>query len=64
MIMETTTLKPSTKTKWALDPTHSELGFKVRHMMITNVKGAFKRFDVSLVTRGTDITKSSIDVNH
>ena len=60
--METTTLKTTEKTKWVLDPVHSELTFKVRHMMITNVKGAFKQFDVSLVTRGTDITKSSIDV--
>ena len=62
MIMETTTLKPSTKTKWALDPTHSELGFKVRHMMITNVKGEFRKFDGSLLTEGSDFTKSSIDV--
>ena len=62
MIMETTTLKPSTKTKWALDPTHSELAFKVRHMMITNVKGEFRKFDGSLLTEGSDFTKSSIDV--
>ncbi len=62
MIMETTTLKPSTKTKWALDPTHSELAFKVRHMMITNVKGEFRKFDGSLLTEGLDFTKSSIDV--
>ena len=62
MIMETTTLKTSTKTKWALDPTHSELAFKVRHMMITNVKGEFRKFDGSLLTEGSDFTKSSIDV--
>ena len=62
MIMETTTLKPSTKTKWALDPTHSELAFKVRHMMITNVKGEFRKFAGSLLTEGSDFTKSSIDV--
>ena len=31
-------------TKWNLDPTHSEITFKVRHMMISNVKGQFKNF--------------------
>ena len=31
-------------TKWLLDPTHSEITFKVRHMMISNVKGAFRNF--------------------
>ena len=31
-------------TKWNLDTTHSEITFKVRHMMISNVKGAFNTF--------------------
>ena len=31
-------------TKWNLDSTHSEITFKVRHMMISNVKGAFNTF--------------------
>lgn len=60
--METTAVKTSAKTKWTLDPTHSELAFKVRHMMITNVKGEFRKFDASIVSDGTDFTKSSIDV--
>jgi polyisoprenoid-binding protein YceI len=30
------------KTKWKLDPIHSEVAFKVKHMMITNVSGSFK----------------------
>jgi len=60
--METTTVKTSTKTKWTLDPTHSELVFKVRHMMITNVKGEFRKFDASILSDGADFTKSSIDV--
>ena len=60
--METTTVKTSTKTKWTLDPTHSELAFKVRHMMITNVKGEFRKFDAGIVSDGADFTKSFIDV--
>jgi polyisoprenoid-binding protein YceI len=47
-------------TKWVLDPTHSELTFKVRHMMITNVKGEFKNFSVDV--DGGDIFKSAVNV--
>ena len=31
-------------TKWNLDPTHSEITYKVRQMMISNVKGYFNNF--------------------
>lgn len=47
------------KTKWVLDPTHSELTFKVKHMMITNVKGEFKNFSVEV--DGEDIFKSTVN---
>ena len=60
--METTLKKQTTKTNWTLDPTHSELAFKVRHMMITNVKGEFKKFDATVVSQGADFTKSTVDV--
>src|SRR5690242_10646279 len=39
-------------TKWSLDPTHSELGFKIKHLMISNVSGAFTKFDVETETIG------------
>lgn len=35
---------------WKLDPTHSELTFSVKHLMISKVKGVFKDFDVTVVT--------------
>lgn len=35
-------------TKWNLDPAHSEITFKVRHLMISNVKGQFTDFNVEL----------------
>lgn len=60
--METTTVKHKTQTKWTLDPTHSELLFKVRHMMITNVKGEFRKFNATILSDGQDFTKSSIEV--
>lgn len=53
-------METATKTKWVLDPTHSELTFKVKHMMITNVKGEFKTFSVE--ADGDDILKSVLNV--
>ncbi len=52
--METNTTKPT----WVLDPTHSELTFKVRHMMIANVKGAFTDFSIQI--EGEDLLQSNI----
>jgi len=39
-----TTVQTATKTQWVLDPSHSELSFSVRHLMISNVKGVFRSF--------------------
>ncbi len=50
-----------TTTKWTIDPTHSEITFKVKHLMISNVKGEFKVFQASI--DGEDFTKSPISVN-
>jgi polyisoprenoid-binding protein YceI len=36
------------KTKWSLDPAHSEITFKVKHLMISNVKGEFRKFNVEV----------------
>jgi polyisoprenoid-binding protein YceI len=50
-----------TKTKWAIDPTHSEIAFKIKHLMITNVKGLFTEFDASIYTTGEDFTTAEVD---
>lgn len=47
--------------KWSIDQAHTEIGFKVRHLMISNVKGIFKIFDGSIYTTGKDFTKVEID---
>ena len=57
--METTAV--ATKTKWGIDPAHSEIGFKVKHLMITNVRGEFKEFDGSIYTTGEDFMTAEID---
>lgn len=39
-------------TEWNIDGMHSEIGFKVKHMMITNVSGSFKKFEGKALTNG------------
>ena len=41
-------------TKWKVDPAHSEIQFKVRHLMVTNVTGYFKKFDLTVETENDD----------
>ena len=48
-------------TKWVLDPTHSELGFKIKHLMITNVSGNFKEIEAEVKTEGEDFTTAQIE---
>ncbi len=48
------------KTKWISDPAHSELLFRVKHMMISNVKGEFTKFHVEI--DGEDFTTSAVSV--
>jgi polyisoprenoid-binding protein YceI len=47
-------------TNWAFDPTHSELGFKIKHLMITNVSCSFKNFQVDVKTEGDDFRTAQI----
>jgi polyisoprenoid-binding protein YceI len=47
------------KTTWKIDPTHSEILFKVKHLMITTVTGHFKTFDLNVETEGEDFTRAS-----
>lgn len=35
---------------WTIDPTHSEVGFSIRHLMISKVKGKFENFDATFIT--------------
>ena len=51
------------KTKWILDSTHSELGFKIKHLMITNVSGAFKNFSAEVETEGEDFSGAQINLS-
>jgi polyisoprenoid-binding protein YceI len=51
----------ATKTKWVIDPAHSEIAFKVKHLMIVNVKGIFTEYNASIYTTGDDFMTAEVD---
>lgn len=50
------------KTKWLADPMHSELQFKIRHLMISNVTGALKNFSAEVETEEEDFSTAVINL--
>lgn len=46
-----------------IDPEHSNTGFKVRHLMVSNVKGSFGKVQGTVVIDDKDITKSTVNVS-
>lgn len=49
------------ETKWTIDKTHSTVGFKVKHMMFTNVKGQFKDYSSDIRTFGNGLENAKLD---
>lgn len=47
-------------TTWNLDAAHSEVNFKVKHLVISTVSGQFKRFSSAVSTEGDDFTTAKI----
>ncbi len=58
MTMETTTTAP---VKWTIDPMHSEVQFKVKHMMISTVTGSFQKYDADIEVVGDDLSTAKVD---
>lgn len=52
-------MEKAVKTKWNIDNSHSEIGFKVKHMMISTVKGHFDEYEASIET-SDDIFKDAM----
>ena len=48
---------------WTIDPDHSNLGFKIRHLMVSNVKGSFNKHTGTVELNEKDITKSKVEVS-
>lgn len=51
-----------TNTKWVSDPEHSELSFKIKHLMISSVTGKFNQFEVRTETPEIDFKDSQINL--
>ena len=50
------------KVKWTLDPSHSEMNFRVKHMMIANVTGSVGQFNVEAVSDDDHLSNADVKV--
>ncbi|HXM65234.1 MAG TPA: YceI family protein [Candidatus Acidoferrum sp.] len=57
------TPQTATTTTWNIDPVHSVAEFKVKHMMISNVKGQFTRVNGVLTLNETDLSQSHVEAS-
>lgn len=48
---------------YVIDPTHSNVGFKVTHLMVSKVRGHFDTFEGTIQLDPSDVTKSSVEVS-
>jgi polyisoprenoid-binding protein YceI len=46
---------------WNVDPSHSQVGFTVRHLVISNVRGEFEKYKGTVVVDDADVTKSTVE---
>jgi len=51
------------KTGWNLDKAHSSIGFSIKHMVISDVTGNFKDYDVSFKSEKSDFTDATVDAS-
>jgi polyisoprenoid-binding protein YceI len=49
------------RTKWIIETSHSNIGFKVKHLKFANISGIFKEFDASIYTKGDDFLTAQVD---
>jgi polyisoprenoid-binding protein YceI len=61
--MSTTSATPAAVTTWKLDPAHSTAEFKVKHMMISNVKGSFSGLSGSLTLHEPDHALTRVEAS-
>ncbi|MDO7848449.1 YceI family protein [Hymenobacter sp. M29] len=61
---ETTASAATTATKWTLDPTHSEVQFKIKHLVISTVTGSFKSFQGSMQSESdSDFANAQVELS-
>lgn len=53
-------MSTETLTKWTVDPAHSEITFKVKHLVISTVTGSFKSFDATIESENDDFEDAKV----
>jgi polyisoprenoid-binding protein YceI len=61
--MSTLTAPQTSTTTWNIDPVHSAAEFKVKHMMISNVKGQFSKLTGALTLDESDLSRSHVEAS-
>lgn len=59
-VQATVNAPAATGVKWTIDPAHSEIQFKVKHMMISTVTGSFGKFGADIEANGDDLSTAKI----
>jgi polyisoprenoid-binding protein YceI len=59
--IKTTNMETLVKTKWAIDPAHTEIQFKVKHLVISTVSGKFEKFDGAVHTSSSDFSDAEVE---
>lgn len=54
-------MESNEKIKWAIDKSHSEIGFKVKHLMVANVRGIFKDYGAEITTINMDFKTAEVN---
>jgi polyisoprenoid-binding protein YceI len=49
--------------EWAVDASHSHVGFSIAHLVVSSVKGHFKEVTGKVTLEGSDLTKSTVDLS-
>lgn len=52
----------SDKTTWVIDPLHSEVFFKIKHLVISTVTGSFRKFEGTIITEGPDFSNAKVAI--
>jgi len=50
------------KTTWAIDPVHSEVLFKIKHLVISSVTGSFRKFEGNVISEGADFSNAKFSL--
>jgi polyisoprenoid-binding protein YceI len=58
---QTATIAAPASTTWAIDPAHSEVGFSIRHMMVSSTRGRFGDVEGTIVLDEQDLSRSSVE---